>query len=103
MGQIFVGAHGALGAINTTVRGFDLSVIAIEMANVFREHFQLLSDAAVEDLAYNQARGWDSLGHLGLVARIEEAFGIMMETDDVLEMSSFAKAVEIVEKYRAAG
>ncbi len=80
-----------------------MSAIATEMATVFREHFQLLPDAPVEELAYNQTRGWDSLGHLGLVARLEEAFGIMMETDDVLAMSSFAKANEIVEKYLAAG
>jgi acyl carrier protein len=73
------------------------------MARFFREHLQLAPDAPVEELTYNQTRGWDSLGHLGLVAGIEEAFGIMMETDDVLAMSSFSKAVEIVEKYRAAG
>lgn len=80
-----------------------MSSVVSELADVFRGHLELAPDAPVEQLTYNQTRGWDSLGHLGLVAKIEDAFGIMMETDDVLAMSDFSKAVEIVEKYRAAG
>ena len=36
---------------------------------------------------------------MALVAEIEAAFDIMLETDDIIDMSSFAKAKEIVAKY----
>lgn len=51
-----------------------------------------------DSLVYGQTPGWDSVAHMTLVAAIEEAFDIMLATDDVIGMSSFAKAKEIVSK-----
>lgn len=51
-----------------------------------------------DELAYGVTPGWDSVAHLALVAAIEEAFEIMLPTDDVIEMSSFSKAKAIVAK-----
>lgn len=50
------------------------------------------------DLSYG-SQGWDSVAHMALVAEIEEAFDIMIDTEDVIDLSSFAKAKEIVKKY----
>ena len=36
---------------------------------------------------------------MGLIAAIEEAFDIMMETDDIVDLSSFDKGKEILKKY----
>jgi acyl carrier protein len=66
---------------------------------VFRQCLEMPADAPVDDLTYNESPGWDSINHLNIVAAIEERFGIMMETDDVLDMSSFSKAIEILAKY----
>jgi len=57
-------------------------------------------DAArvTDDLAYNSIAEWDSIAHMALIVEIENAFGIMLDTDDVIDMSSFAKAREIVAK-----
>jgi acyl carrier protein len=49
-----------------------------------------------ESMAYGQTPGWDSVAHMALIAEIEAAFDIMLPTDDVIGMSSFAKAKEIV-------
>jgi acyl carrier protein len=46
--------------------------------------------------------GWDSVAHMVLIAAIERAFDIMLDTSDVIDMSSFAKAREIVAKYGVA-
>jgi acyl carrier protein len=35
---------------------------------------------------------------MSLVAALEDEFGVMIETDDVIDMSSFAKAREILER-----
>lgn len=42
---------------------------------------------------------WDSIAHMAIVASIERAFDIMLDTDDVVGMSSFKVAKEIVGKY----
>ena len=54
-----------------------------------------------DDLQYGNP-GWDSVGHMALVAAIERAFDIMMETDDVIGLSSFARAKEILSKHGIA-
>lgn len=50
-------------------------------------------------IVYNEHPGWDSVAHMTLVAAIETEFDCMMDMDDILDMSSFDKAVEIVGKY----
>ena len=52
-----------------------------------------------EALTYRGIAEWDSLGHMKLVSEIETAFEIMLETQDVLDMSSFLRAQEILGKY----
>lgn len=50
----------------------------------------------IESLKYQEIPAWDSVGHMGLVALIEEAFDIMLETDDIIDFSSFEKGKEIL-------
>ena len=52
-----------------------------------------------DGLQYNTIRQWDSVAHMGVVAAVEEAFGVMLDTDDIVEMSSVAKTREILTKY----
>ena len=66
---------------------------------VFQEVFSLPQDAKVDDLIYNEYEGWDSVGHMTLVASLEEAFDCMLDMDDILDMSSFSKSAEILLKY----
>ena len=61
------------------------------------------TDAAqiTDNLAYGNP-GWDSVAHMSVVAAIERSFDIMLETPDVIGLSSFGKAKEIVTKYGIA-
>lgn len=63
--------------------------------NVFVEAFSVSADQA-EKLEYQGISQWDSVGHMGLVAAIEDAFDIMMDTDDIIDLSSFEKGKEIL-------
>ena len=49
------------------------------------------------NLEYNAITEWDSIGHMSLVAELEDKFDIMMEMDDIIEMSSYEKGAEILE------
>ena len=68
----------------------------------FVEAFGVTTDQAAT-LKFQDIAAWDSVGHMGLVARLEEAFGIMMEPDDIVDLSSFEKGKEILSsKYSIA-
>lgn len=59
-------------------------------------------DISAEDttgLKYQAIDAWDSVGHMGLIAAIEDAFSIMMDPDDIIDLSSFEKGQEILKKY----
>ena len=53
-------------------------------------------NADFDQLAYGVTPGWDSVSHMTLISEIESVFDIMLPTDDVIGMSSFTKAKEIV-------
>jgi acyl carrier protein len=50
-------------------------------------------------LSYRSIPEWDSVAHMQLVAEIEDAFDIMIDTDDVIAMADFEITRKIVEKY----
>lgn len=70
--------------------------------NAFVEAFEIDADTA-KTLKYQQIPAWDSVGHMGLMAGIEEAFEVMMEPDDIIDFSSYEKGKEILSsKYGVA-
>ncbi len=50
-------------------------------------------------LVYGESEKWDSVAHMTLVAAIEDAFDIMVDMDDIIDLSSFEKGKEILTKY----
>lgn len=55
-----------------------------------------ITEDKLEGLQYQQIDSWDSVGHMNLVANIEDAFDIMMDTDDIIDFSSYEKGKEIL-------
>jgi acyl carrier protein len=72
---------------------------AEQVRQAFVDALELPADARVEALEIGADPHWDSVGHMTLVAELESRFGIMLETDDMIEMSSYVKALEILRRY----
>ena len=66
--------------------------------NAFIESFDI-KEEQLADLEYQLIADWDSIGHMSLIAKLEEDFDIMMDTDDIIDFSSFDKGKEIMGKY----
>lgn len=66
--------------------------------NAFTSTFDIKQEET-NGLKYQGIEAWDSVGHMGLVAAIKDAFGIMLEADDIVDLSSFEKGKEILKKY----
>ena len=70
-----------------------------KLRDAFRTALDLPADAPVDDLHYQDNEKWDSLAHMSLIATLEDEFDVMIDTDDVINMSSFGEAVKILSKY----
>jgi acyl carrier protein len=63
---------------------------------IFKE---CLGEEEVSHLSYQDVEAWDSVGHMIIVAALEEKFDIEMDIDDIIDMSSFEVGKEILSKY----
>jgi acyl carrier protein len=72
------------------------------LRNAFVEALGISPDADFDDLEYAKTPGWDSVAHMKLISEIENTFDIMLDTEDVIDMSSFPVAMKIVEKHGIA-
>lgn len=66
-------------------------------AKVFCETLEI-SEEKLANLQYQDVELWDSVGHMTLIANLEEEFDIMFETDDIIDLSSYEKGMEILTK-----
>ena len=68
--------------------------------SIFLQSLGIGEDVFTEEIKYNEIPEWDSIGHMTLMSGLEEEFNITMETDDIVDFSSFKKGKEILEKYK---
>ena len=66
--------------------------------NAFVEGLEIDASVVKEGLEYQSIPEWDSVGHMGLIACLEDAFDIMMDTDDIIDFNSYEKGKEILAK-----
>jgi acyl carrier protein len=63
------------------------------------ESFSIEESTLGDSLEYNTIPSWDSVGHMAMIAELEDTFDIMMETDDIIDFSSYKKGFELLAKY----
>ena len=61
----------------------------------FMETFGV-QEGQLANLKYQDVAAWDSVGHMGLIAALEDAFDIMMDTDDIIDLNSYEKGKELL-------
>lgn len=66
---------------------------------VFSDTFEI-DIKKVEKLEYQSIDNWDSIGHMTLMSSLESEFSITLDTDDIIDFSSFKKGKEILSKYK---
>ena len=66
--------------------------------NVFTTTFDIKPEET-KGLKYQDIAAWDSVGHMGLISELEDAFDIQFETDDIVDFNSYEKGIELLKKY----
>lgn len=67
--------------------------------DAFKEALEIDDELLTDELAFDSIPEWDSVGHMRLMASIEDAFDIMFETEDIMDFGSMGKGKEILKKY----
>lgn len=65
----------------------------------FMEVFEIEASDLNDTLEYQSIKAWDSVGHMALMAALEDAFDIMLEMDDIVDFGSYNTGLKTLEKY----
>lgn len=75
------------------------SPAAAKLQRAFVKSLGLPPGADVTALEYSRHELWDSVAHMRLVSEIEAAFDVMLESEEIIALSSYPAAVEIVQRH----
>lgn len=68
---------------------------------VFIDSFDVSSDE-LPGLTYQSIDNWDSVGHMGMIASLEDEFDVILEMDDIVDFSSYEIGKQLLTKYGIA-
>ena len=71
-----------------------------KLKKTFCTALSVAEDKINDTLEYNGIPEWDSIGHMTLISAIEDEFKISIDTDDVIDFSSFKRGIQILKKYK---
>ena len=63
---------------------------------VFIESLSIEPNDFSEEIKYNDVPEWDSIGHMTLMSALEDEFKVTLETDDIIDFSSYKKGIELL-------
>ena len=67
---------------------------------IFIKCFGLDKSKLKKDIKYDSIPKWDSVGHMSMIAKLEDEFKISMEMDDIIDFSSYKTGIKILKKYK---
>ena len=67
------------------------------LQDIFTKEIGIKSEYFVDDLTYNSIPEWDSASHMSIILAIEERFGVTLESDDIVAMTSVRKIIRVLE------
>lgn len=67
--------------------------------SVFIDVFEIEQSDLTDSLEYQTIASWDSVGHMALIAELEDLFDISLEMDDVIDFGSYKTGIKTLEKY----
>lgn len=72
-----------------------------KLNQIFREVYSVEESALNDDFVNTNVEMWDSIHQLSMVAAIEEAFDLIMDAEDILEMTSYVDVKNLLtSKYK---
>lgn len=92
----------ALGATGQVLGKVPVGLLAVIRVQQFKPDWVSISAASAMGSPTTVSRSGISVAHMGLIAQLEDNYGVLLDTDDIIDMSSVGKAREILAKYGVA-
>lgn len=67
--------------------------------DVFVNLFEIEREELNSDFKFGESEGWDSFAHMQLIAELEDAFDIMLDTEDITHFGGYENGKIILSKY----
>lgn len=67
-----------------------------KVREILHEAFGIDASLISLETTPSEVPAWDSVGHLDLASRLEQAFGISFDVDDLMEMENVREIMRIV-------
>ena len=80
-----------------------MSETAEQLKSLMVDLFKCAPDDLKDDTGPGDINGWDSLGHVALMAEIQSRFGTHIPVEDAIEVESVTDIVEIIDRLKAEG
>jgi acyl carrier protein len=74
----------------------DQDYILDKVREAFKAAFDVDPQSVSLDTTTSDIPAWDSVGHLSLAGSLEEAFGVSLDVDELMEMESVREIVRII-------
>lgn len=69
-----------------------------KLISIFEEVFEIEDMEIAEETSSDDIEDWNSLNHLTLIGEVEQAFNIRFSMQEMLDMKSVKKILDIIEK-----
>lgn len=70
-----------------------------EFNTAFIEVFGVTREVLNESFSKENIEGWDSVHQLNIISILEESFDVMFEPEEIMELTSYEKGIEILNRY----
>lgn len=74
----------------------DADFVLSKVKEAFATAFGVEPDSVTLDTSASDIPLWDSVGHLSLASALEEAFGIRLDVDELMEMENVREIVRVI-------
>jgi acyl carrier protein len=71
-------------------------MMRIALEEIFLRELNVRKEDFSDDLTYNSIPEWDSASHMAIVLAVEEVFGITLESEDIVRMTSVRKILDLL-------
>jgi acyl carrier protein len=75
----------------------DTDYVLTKVREAFKAAFDIDPQLVSTGTSASDIPSWDSVGHLSLASSLEQAFGITLDVDELMEMENVREIVRIIE------
>ena len=81
-----------------------MGILSVKMTDkikvIMSQVFDVLSEDIGSDASIESIDDWDSVNHMSMIMALEQFYGVMFETDEIIEMVSYRQIVHVLKQKR---